>query len=666
MTLGGRLTEHRASFLASLQPAAAGQPQQPPQEHSRPAGAVDEWFMDDGQAFVQPRLATRWLQSVDRAIAAFGGARARGEDCKSVARLLCPPQRRAEFPGWAAGHIAETCRVLDPAIVPKVLGAHLGDTGAVTADFQRVTAKVEGVRSAVRELNHPPCELTLHRRCLDVSKAAYLLRCNGDRVQEAALDAFDTATRGGIEEVLAGTVSDEAWVQATLGVDAGGLGMRDASLVALPAFIASRVTSRPLVAEMASHLEEAGLCAAAVCMQAYDHRSQQALHRWLAALPAPVQQDAQSHMADAAAAAAHRWQSWCAGEAEQPEDPDLEFGPRARGSRRPGAGLVPDAGTEDPEHPASPASAGALRLQRQLVRLVDACAARGLLDRARRAGDWERELLLAELVSPNVSHEWLWSLDAHKGDALAVDDYVAAVRLRLGAAGPPEEVPCANCGNNLLGPVGTHALLCAPGPSTRGHNAVRNELFAVASTLDSTSELEPVGLIPSRPGLRPADLFTGASGFSGRLAALDVGICCPAAAGAGEDCVESMRRRKVARIAPFASELEAGGIEYRPIVFSCYGRPHPDAQRLVQSLARRLARRRGTEAHIEERRLAARIGLQIWRRAARMLRHCLPDTAELAAELERDAAPIEPAVQWRVGHPASVEPEAVPPAATGG
>ena len=127
-----------------------------------------------------------------------------------------------------------------------------------------------------------------------------------------------------------------------------------------------------------------------------------------------------------------------------------------------------------------------------------------------------------------------------------------------------------------------------------------------------------------------------------------------------------MRRRKVARIAPFASELEAGGIEYRPIVFSCYGRPHPDAQRLVQSLARRLARRRGTEAHIEERRLAARIGLQIWRRAARMLRHCLPETAELEAELERDAAPIEPAVQWRVGHPASVEPEAVPPAATGG
>ena len=49
------------------------------------------------------------------------------------------------------------------------------------------------------------------------------------------------------------------WVQATLGVDAGGLGLRDASLVALPAFIASRTASRPLFVAMAQHMESAGL-----------------------------------------------------------------------------------------------------------------------------------------------------------------------------------------------------------------------------------------------------------------------------------------------------------------------------------------------------------------------------------------------------------------------
>ena len=285
---------------------------------------------------------------------------------------------------------------------------------------------------------------------------------------------------------------------------------------------------------------------------------------------------------------------------------------------------------------------------------MDACVARGLLASIRQAGDWEREHLLAELASPDVNHEWLWRIDPNKGSALHPDEYAAAVRLRLGAAGPSEVVTCANCGDALLGPSGFHCLLCARGPSTRGHNAVRDELFKVAHSLDSTSELEPVGLISSRPLLRPADLLTGASGFSARLAALDVGICCPTAAGAGSDCVESMRQRKAARIEPHSPELEAAGIEYRPITLSCFRRPRPEAKQLMQAFGRRLARRKGSEAHLEERRLAACIGVEIWRRAARMVRQCLPATAEEESEVSQPT--LDPAVLLRVGPPGTVIP----------
>ena len=97
---------------------------------------------------------------------------------------------------------------------------------------------------------------------------------------------------------------------------------------------------------------------------------------------------------------------------------------------------------------------------------------------------------------------------------------------------------------------------------------------------------------------------------------MDVGVCCPAAAGAGADCVESMRRRKVARIEPFAAELENGRIVYKPIIYSCFGKLHADTKTLIQGFAWRLARRRGTEAAVEKRRLAARLRLQVWRRAA--------------------------------------------------
>ena len=142
------------------------------------------------------------------------------------------------------------------------------------------------------------------------------------------------------------------------------------------------------------------------------------------------------------------------------------------------------------------------------------------------------------------------------------------------------------------------------------------------------------------------------------LAALDVGVCCPGAAGAGADCVAAMHHRKTLRMEPFRGELEAGGVEYKPIIFSCFGRPHADAKRLIQSLARRLARRKGTEMHIEERHLGARLGLQLRRRAARMVRCCLPKTAEDAAE--PSAEPLEYASLWRVGHPATLEQEPVP------
>ena len=108
---------------------------------------------------------------------------------------------------------------------------------------------------------------------------------------------------------------------------------------------------------------------------------------------------------------------------------------------------------------------------------------------------------------------------------------------------------------------------------------------------------------------------------------------------------------------PFSSELERGGIEYRPIVFSCFGRPHADAKQLIRSMAKRLARRRSSEAAVEERRLAGRLGLQIWRRAARMVRRCLPASADDVPE--QSQATFDYEVLRRVGHPATTEQEAL-------
>ena len=72
-------------------------------------------------------------------------------------------------------------------------------------------------------------------------------------------------------------------------------------------------------------------------------------------------------------------------------------------------------------------------------------------------------------------------------------------------------------------------------------------------------------------------------------------------------------------------ELRNQGIQYAPMVWSAYGRPHANTVRIIRQLAKRAARRRGLpSASIVERRTHAKIAVEIWRRAARMVGACLP------------------------------------------
>ena len=179
-----------------------------------------------------------------------------------------------------------------------------------------------------------------------------------------------------------------------------------------------------------------------------------------------------------------------------------------------------------------------------------------------------------------------------------------------------------------------HALCCSLAEATRGHNAVRDQLHKAARAADSSAETEPLGLIASQPTLRPADVFTSAA-TPGRLSALDVGICSPEAAAAGDDCTEGMRQRKLNNYAAHLGELEAQNVVYEPVTWSAFGRPHPATTKVLRCLSRRTARRRGlVRPEVLQRRTEAAIAVEIWRRAARMAFACWPREAELTDETE--------------------------------
>ena len=75
-------------------------------------------------------------------------------------------------------------------------------------------------------------------------------------------------------------------------------------------------------------------------------------------------------------------------------------------------------------------------------------------------------------------------------------------------------------------------------------------------------------------------------------------------------------------------ELADEGIRYRPLVWSCWGRPHCDASAAVHSMAAAAARRRGLgDARALASRVSGLVGVHIWRRAAAMVATCVPAAA---------------------------------------
>lgn len=118
---------------------------------------------------------------------------------------------------------------------------------------------------------------------------------------------------------------------------------------------------------------------------------------------------------------------------------------------------------------------------------------------------------------------------------------------------------------------------------------------------------------------------------------IHVGIKSPEAAGAGEDCAEAMVREKLTYYARHLPELERKGITYVPLTFSCFGRRHGTTSKIMREAAVRAARSRGSLDHaVLLQRWHATVTAEIWRRAARMVKRCLPKLDNVALTLLGD------------------------------
>ncbi len=109
-----------------------------------------------------------------------------------------------------------------------------------------------------------------------------------------------------------------------------------------------------------------------------------------------------------------------------------------------------------------------------------------------------------------------------------------------------------------------HAFCCASAEGTIHHYWSRDAILPLIRLAGTNACTEPLGLIPSAPALRPADIFS-ATAVPGCRTALDVGIMSPDATGARADCCRAIFERKCKDYSKYKQELADDQVEYIPL-----------------------------------------------------------------------------------------------------
>jgi hypothetical protein len=148
-----------------------------------------------------------------------------------------------------------------------LLGAPLTDEALPSALVQ----KIDQIRILVDRL--PKLEahtaLFLLKNSLSIPRLVYLLRCCPAWKILQMLDDFDQVMRNGLSAIANVIIDDQTWAQASLPVSKGGLGIRSARDLSIPAFLASIACTSDLVSSILGYINNTP-----------DPDCEVALHQW--------------------------------------------------------------------------------------------------------------------------------------------------------------------------------------------------------------------------------------------------------------------------------------------------------------------------------------------------------------------------------------------------
>ena len=129
-----------------------------------------------------------------------------------------------------------------------LLGAPIGNDDEIDDTLSKKIEEFQRLASRIKQLCVHDAFFLL-KNCFSLPKLQYILRC-APCYKSTVLQRYDSSIRETLQLILNIELSDSAWNQATLPVKNGGIGIRLATQVALPAYLSSIASSGHLILQL--------------------------------------------------------------------------------------------------------------------------------------------------------------------------------------------------------------------------------------------------------------------------------------------------------------------------------------------------------------------------------------------------------------------------------
>ncbi|EPZ33587.1 hypothetical protein O9G_000362 [Rozella allomycis CSF55] len=130
-----------------------------------------------------------------------------------------------------------------------LLGGALGDGRLALDILHKRIDQVKEILKQLQLLESSQIQLLLLRSCIGLPKISYFMRTRNPSTVLSGYERFDGLLRNTLEIIGGGVLLDRAWLQASLPIKEGGLGILSAVTCANPVFIASIVQTAKLCSQ---------------------------------------------------------------------------------------------------------------------------------------------------------------------------------------------------------------------------------------------------------------------------------------------------------------------------------------------------------------------------------------------------------------------------------